>query len=131
MQHKDEGGEDADTVTISRAEWDELSQMKTLMRDVVQRLAVVERVQKRASSSDEGGVPAKTKKLSLPTIKDKSFVRPHLVKPRFFHNWWSRGSAKPNQRQRAEQELENMGVPHVFLAKLSANVLVEVYCLTS
>ena len=54
-------------MTISRAEWEELSQMKTLMRDVVQRLAVVERVQKRASTSDEGGVPAKTKKLSLPS----------------------------------------------------------------
>ena len=95
MQHKDEGGEDADTVTISRAEWDELSQMKTLMRDVVQRLAVVERVQKRASNSNEGGVPAKTKMLSLPRIKDKLFARPHLVDPQIFHNWWSCGSVKP------------------------------------
>jgi hypothetical protein len=68
---EDEGAEDDDTVTIIRAEWEEQCQMKTLMRDVVQRLAVVERVQKRVSTSDEGVVPAKTKKLSLPSIKDK------------------------------------------------------------
>ena len=43
VQHEAEGVEDGDTVTISRAECIELSQMKTLMRDVVQRLAVVER----------------------------------------------------------------------------------------
>ena len=118
-------------MTISRAEWEELSQMKTLMRDVVQRLAVFERVQKRASTSEEGGVPAKTKKLSLPSIKDKLFERPHLVNPRLFHNWWSRGSAKPILRQRAKQELENIGVPTVFLAKLSANILAKVFYSTS
>ena len=47
-------------MNISRAEWEELSEMKTVLRDVVERLAVVERVQKRDATSDEGGVQAKT-----------------------------------------------------------------------
>ena len=70
---------------------------------------LVERAQKRVYTSDEGGVPDETKKLTLPSIKDKLFVRPHLVNRRLFHNWWSRGSVKPILRQRAEQELVNMG----------------------
>ena len=85
-QQEEDGEEAADTVTISRADWEELSEMKTVMQDVVERLAVVERVQKRGATSDEGGVPAKTKKLSLPTIKDKLFEHPHLVNLRHFHN---------------------------------------------
>ena len=64
--------------------------MKTVMRDVVERLAVVKRVQKRgAITRDECGVPAKTKKLFLHTNKDK------------LHTWWCRGSAKPILRPRA------------------------------
>ena len=87
---------------------------------------MVERVQKRVSTIVEGGVPAKTKKLSLPTIKDKLFEHPHLVNPRLYHTWWSRGSAKPILRKRSKQELKNIGVPTVFLAKLIANILAEV-----
>ena len=61
---------------------------------VVQRLAVVERAQKRA------------KKLTPPSVRDKLLARPHLVIPRFFHR-----SAKPILRQKAEMELVNLGVP--------------------
>ena len=103
--------------------------MKKVIKDVVERLAVCERVLKRGATSDEGGVPA-TKKLCLPTVKDKYFEHPHLVNPRLFHKWWCRGSAKPIMRPRAEQELGKMGVPRVFLSKLSANILAEVFCLT-
>ena len=103
--------------------------MKTLMCDVVQRLAVVERAQKRASTNVEGGVPAKTKKLTLPSIRDKLLARPHLANPQLFPNWWSRGSVKPILRRRAEKELVNMRVPLVFLARISANVVCKVYCL--
>ena len=56
---------------------------------------LVERAQKRVYTSDESGVLDETKKLTLPSIKDKLFVRPHLVNRRLFHNWWSRGSVKP------------------------------------
>ena len=45
--------------------------------------------------------------------------------------WWAKGLSKPILRPRAEQELGNMGVPHVFLSKLSCNILEEVFCMTS
>ena len=91
--------------------------MKTLMRDVLQRLAVVERAQKRASTNDEGRVPAKTKKLTLPSVRDKLLARPHLVNLRLYHNWLSHGSVKPILRQRAEMELVNMGGSPCFLSQ--------------
>ena len=68
--------EEEETVTILRSEYLELTQMKTLMRVVVQRLAIVERPQKRASTSNKGGVPAKAKKLTPPSVRDKLFARP-------------------------------------------------------
>ena len=39
------------------------------------------------------------------------------------------GFKKPLLRQRCEMELENMGVPHVFLSGLTAITLSEIYCL--
>jgi hypothetical protein len=79
-------------------------------------LRVFKRVQKRGATSDVDGFPAKTKKLFLPTIKDNLFEHPHRVNPRHFHNWWCWGSAKPILRPRAKEEIENMGVPLVFLS---------------
>ena len=108
-------------MTVSRSEWKKLSEMNKVMKDVVEQLAVCESALNRGATSEEGGIPA-TKKIRLPTIKDKYFEHPHLVNPRHFHDWWCRGSAKPILRPRAKQELGNMGVPHVFLSKLSANV---------
>ena len=44
-QPKEEGAEEEETVIISCKEYLELSQMKTLMRDVNQKLAVVENLE--------------------------------------------------------------------------------------
>ena len=55
--------------------------------------------------------------------------RKHLLDPRYFNDWWNRGSTKPLHRVRCIMELENMGVPTVFLSGLTANVPSEIYCL--
>ena len=62
-------------------------------------VAVVERAQKRVSTSDEGGVPAKAEKLTPPSVRNKLLTRSHLVNLRFFHDWWNRRSVKPILRQ--------------------------------
>ena len=68
--------------------------MKKTMKDVVERLAVCERALKRDATSKEVGTSA-TKKIRLPTIKDKYFEQPRLVNPRHFDDWWAKGLSKP------------------------------------
>ena len=111
-------------MTVSRSKWEELSEMKKVMKDMVECLAVCERALKTGATSEEGGTPA-TKKIHLPTIKDKYFEQPRLVNQRHFNDWWAKGLSKTILRPRAEQELGNMGLRHVFLSKLSSNVLAE------
>ena len=49
-----------------------MEEMKKTMKDVFERLVVCERALKRAATSEEGGTPT-TKRIRLPTIKDKYF----------------------------------------------------------
>ena len=72
QQEDEDDEEDPDTVTVSRREWEEMEEMKKTMKNVVERLAIGERALKRSATSEEGGKPA-TKKIRLPTIKDKYF----------------------------------------------------------
>ena len=66
QQEEEDVEEASDTVTVSRSEWEELFEMKTVMKDVVERLSVCERVLKRDATSEEGRISA-TKKIRLPT----------------------------------------------------------------
>ena len=72
-------------------------------------LSVVERAQKHTSTAEEEGRPAKAKKVSPPSVRDRLLQCKHLL------YWWNREPIKPVLRQICEMELENMGVHWAYI----------------
>jgi hypothetical protein len=79
--------------------------------------------------NQKGETPVKKVRMAEQTLSERLRSSPHLVDPKLFCNWWSKGAAKCLPRKRCLGELLNMGFPPVSIEPLSTNYLCEVYCL--